>query len=61
MGSAILFAALGALYLRVPFLYGDPIDSWALDPARLRSDDWRAFLSRNKIRWVVRSGNYPCR
>lgn len=47
-------------YLRVPFLYGDPADSWAVDPERLRSDDdWRSFFSRNKIGWVVRGSNYP--
>jgi len=47
-------------YLSVPFLYGDPADSWAVDPARLQSvDDWRSFFSRNKIRWVVRGADYP--
>ena len=47
-------------YLRVTFLYGDPADSWAVDPAYLRTDDdWHSFFSRNNIRWVVRGTDYP--
>jgi len=47
-------------YLRVPFVYGDPSGSWAVDPARLgTAEAWREFLQQNKIRWVVRAPDYP--
>jgi hypothetical protein len=47
-------------YLRVPFVYGDPSGSWAVDPVRLgTAEAWRAFLQQNKIRWVVRAPDYP--
>jgi hypothetical protein len=46
--------------LRIPFLYGDPQASWAVDPARLSTpESWREFFRENRIRWVVRSPEYP--
>ena len=46
--------------LRVPFLYGDPAASWAVDPSRLQTpQDWQVFLRAENIRWVVRSPDYP--
>jgi hypothetical protein len=46
--------------LHVPFLYGDPSASWAVDPSRLRtSQEWQVFLLAHGIRWIVRSPDYP--
>jgi hypothetical protein len=46
--------------LQVPYLYGDPQDSWAIDPDRLTTPEtWREFLRRSRIRWVVRAPEYP--
>ena len=46
--------------LRVPYVYGDPDGSWAVDPDRLRTaEDWRAFLQQHEIHWVARAPNYP--
>ena len=58
-GRALVFLA-HLYYLKVPFVYGDPNASWAMDPDQLRSDDeWRSLFSRYNIRWVVRGGEYP--
>ena len=47
-------------YLRVPYLFGDPAESWPMDPDKLRSDEaWRLLFSRNHIRWVARGEDYP--
>ena len=47
-------------YLRVPFLYGDPAASWAVDPSKLQTpEDWEALFHKEGIRWVVRSPEYP--
>jgi Protein of unknown function (DUF1420) len=47
-------------YLGVPFLYGDPSASWAVDPARLQTPaEWREMFREKDIRWVVRSREYP--
>jgi hypothetical protein len=47
-------------YLRVPFVYGDPEASWAMDPAKLQTDDaWLALFRSQRIRWVVRAPDYP--
>lgn len=49
-----------AYYLRVPFLYGDPAASWAVNPARLQTpDEWQALFGAEHIRWVVRAPSYP--
>jgi uncharacterized membrane protein YhaH (DUF805 family) len=46
--------------LQVPFLYGDPAASWAVDPTRLQTpQDWQAFLHAQAIHWIVRSPDYP--
>ena len=47
-------------YLRAPFLYGDPVASWAIDPAKLQTpQEWLALFRAQDIRWVVRSPEYP--
>src|SRR5277367_2566581 len=47
-------------YLRVPFVYGDPGASWAIDPAKLQTaEGWRRLLREQGIRWVVRAPEYP--
>ena len=47
-------------YLRIPFLYGDPVASWAIDPAKLQTpQEWLALFRSQDIRWVVRSPEYP--
>jgi len=46
--------------LQVPYLYGDPQESWAVDPARLATPEaWHEFLRQNRIRWLVRAPEYP--
>ena len=58
-GNALVFFR-HLYYLQVPYLYGDPQESWAVDPARLATpEDWREFFRRNLIRWVVRAPDYP--
>ena len=47
-------------YLSVPFVYGDPSASWAIDPQRLQTTEaWLSLFRKEKIRWVVRSSEYP--
>ena len=47
-------------YLRVPFLYGDPSASWAIDPSKLQTpNEWQALFHAENIRWIVRSPEYP--
>jgi hypothetical protein len=47
-------------YLRIPFLYGDPEASWAVDPARLQSpQEMLALLHAHNVRWVMRAPEYP--
>ena len=58
-GMALVFVR-HVFRLRVPFLYGDPAASWAVDPSRLQTpQDWQVFLRAENIRWVVRSPDYP--
>jgi hypothetical protein len=58
-GKALVFVR-HLFYLRVPFLYGDPSSSWAVDPSRLQTpEEWRAFFQAENVRWVVRSPEYP--
>ena len=58
-GNALIFFR-HVYYLRIPFLFGDPQASWAVDPARLATPEaWREFFRQNRIRWVVRSPEYP--
>ena len=47
-------------YLRVPFVNGDPENSWEVDPTRMNSDEaWSDYLRKNQIRWVVKTADYP--
>ncbi len=47
-------------YLRVPFLYGHPAASWAVNPGLLQTpDQWQALFRAEHIRWVVRAPSYP--
>ena len=58
-GFALVFVR-HTYYLTIPFKYGDPAASWAIDPMKLQSaNDWLAFLKAQRIRWVVRSPNFP--
>ncbi|MGB2642883.1 MAG: hypothetical protein WBG02_12100 [Candidatus Acidiferrum sp.] len=59
-GKSVLVFFHHLYYLRVPYRYGDPIDSWAIDPSRLRTaEDWRQFLQKENIGWVLRAPEYP--
>jgi hypothetical protein len=59
VGNALVFLR-HVYYLRVPFLYGDPAASWAIDPAKLQTpQDWLALFRVQNIRWVVRAPEYP--
>jgi hypothetical protein len=58
-GKALVFFR-HLYYLRIPFVNGDPDSSWSANPDILRTrQQWKAFLSREKIRYVVKSPNYP--
>ena len=58
-GKTLVFVR-HVFYLNVPFLYGDPTASWAMDPSKLQTpQDWRALFQKEGIRWVVRSPEYP--
>jgi hypothetical protein len=58
-GFALVFVR-HTYYLTIPFKYGDPVASWAIDPMKLQSaNDWLTFLKAERIRWVVRSPNFP--
>jgi hypothetical protein len=47
-------------YLRVPFVCGNPDDSWDIDPRRYGSAEaWLALFREQNVRWVVRAPNYP--
>ncbi|HET8922818.1 MAG TPA: hypothetical protein VFN26_07445 [Candidatus Acidoferrum sp.] len=59
-GGKTLVFMRHVFYLRVPFLYGDPSASWAVDPSELQTpEEWQAFFQAHDIRWVVRSPEYP--
>jgi len=58
-GSALVFVR-HLYYIRVPYLSGSPDWNWAVDPAKMQSDqDWLAFFRKNNVRWIVRSPTYP--
>jgi hypothetical protein len=58
-GKTLVFVR-HVFYLNVPFLYGDPTASWAMDPSKLQTpQDWRELFQKEGIRWVVRSPEYP--
>ena len=47
-------------YLNIPFVNGDPGTSFEVDPERLQTpQEWRTFLEKRNIGYVVRSPNYP--
>lgn len=47
-------------YLRVPFMSGDPENSWAVDSKRLQTGAaWREFFREHRVRWVARAPGYP--
>jgi hypothetical protein len=47
-------------YLDVPFVYGDPAASWAIDPARYQTgEEWRELFRKENIKWVAFSGKFP--
>jgi hypothetical protein len=47
-------------YVRVPFFYGDPENSWEMNPAILTSSEaWAHFFSSKQIHWVLKSPKYP--
>jgi hypothetical protein len=47
-------------YLRIPFVNGDPDSSWSANPDILRTpQQWKAFFSQERIRYVVKSPDYP--
>jgi hypothetical protein len=59
LGTALVFLR-HTFNLRVPFLYGDPAASWAVDPSKLQTpQDWQVFLHVQGVRWIVRSPDYP--
>lgn len=58
-GSALVFFR-HLYYLDVPYVNGDPDTSFEVDPEKLRSrGDWKAFLEKENIAFVVRSPRYP--
>jgi hypothetical protein len=47
-------------YLNVPFVYGNPDASWAVDPEKLRDAvAWQEWMRERGIRWVVKAPSYP--
>jgi len=47
-------------YLRVPYLYGDPMESWAMNPAKLQTREaWMRLFRSQNISWIVRAPEYP--
>jgi hypothetical protein len=58
-GKALVFIR-HVFYVRVPFVYGDPTASWAVDPSKLQTtEEWKALFKKEGIHWVVRSPKYP--
>jgi hypothetical protein len=58
-GKALVFLR-HLYYLRVPFVYGDPAGSWAVDPSKFQTtEEWQVFFRKQNVRWVVRSEEYP--
>jgi len=58
-GRALIFFR-HVYYLRAPFVYGNPDASWAMNPSELQTDAvWRSLFHSQRIRWVVRTPEYP--
>jgi hypothetical protein len=47
-------------HLQVPYVYGNPDGSWAVNPDKLQnSREWEEFFQKEQIRWVVKAPQYP--
>ncbi len=47
-------------YLEVPYVEGNPSESWAVDPTKMQDEAaWTALFEREQIRWVVKAPDYP--
>jgi hypothetical protein len=58
-GKALVFFR-HLYYLHIPFVNGDPDSSWSANPNILRTrQQWKAFLVQERIRYVVKSPDYP--
>lgn len=59
-GGKVLVFFHHVYYLRVPFVFGNPEASWAVDPSRLQmSAAWMRLFRENGIRWVARGPQFP--
>jgi len=58
-GRALVFFS-HTYYITVPYRFGLPSGSWAVDPSRLKTDsDWKTFFQKNNIRWLIREESFP--
>jgi hypothetical protein len=58
-GKALIFFQ-HVYHLQVPYVYGNPDGSWAVDPDKLQSNaQWEEFFQKEQIRWVVKAPQYP--
>jgi len=58
-GRALIFFR-HVYYLRVPYAYGHPDASRAMNPEVPYTDDvWDSLFRNQHIRWVVRAPDYP--
>ena len=47
-------------YLEVPYVEGNPSESWAVDPTKMQDEAaWTALFEREQIHWVVKAPKYP--
>jgi hypothetical protein len=58
-GRALIFIH-HLYYVRAPFFYGDPDDSWEMNPLLLDSSTaWLRLFARHQVRWVLKAPDYP--
>jgi Dolichyl-phosphate-mannose-protein mannosyltransferase len=58
-GNAMVFQR-HLYYLRIPYVYGDPTASWAVDPAKCSDPGGLLRVLRElNVRWVVKESDYP--
>jgi hypothetical protein len=58
-GKALIFFQ-HVYHLQVPYVYGNPDGSWAVNPDKLQnSREWEEFFQKEQIRWVVKAPQYP--
>ena len=58
-GTALLFLR-HTYYLQVPYLNGDPANSFEIDPPTMSSpDSWRDYFRSRNISYVIRGADYP--